>query len=173
MSFSRFMLQNGISGSLHSSIFSFLRNLHTAIQGGCTSLPSQCRICFMPSEINWDHLVKVVSSGFFYCKVTLPPPPFAVNKYLARGGGIWDYANILIFLKFLFIYLYFVFLGPHTRHMEVPRLGLSGSCSCLPTPQPQTLQIWAVSATYTTADGSARSLTHWVRPGSNLCPHGY
>ena len=88
MSFSRFILQNGISGSLHSSIFSFLRNLHTAIQGGCTSLPSQCRICFMPSEINWDHLVKVVSSGFFYCKVTLPPPAFAVNKYLAKGGGI-------------------------------------------------------------------------------------
>ena len=32
-------------------------------------------------------------------------------------------------------------------------------------PQPQQHGIWAVSATYTTARGNARSLTHWVRPG--------
>ena len=28
-------------------------------------------------------------------------------------------------------------------------------------------------ATYTTAHRNTRSLTHWVRPGSNLHPHGY
>ena len=32
-------------------------------------------------------------------------------------------------------------------------------------PQPSQHQIWAVSVTYTTAHGSARSLTHWERPG--------
>ena len=32
-------------------------------------------------------------------------------------------------------------------------------------PQPQQHQIWAASATYTTAHGKARSLTHWARPG--------
>ena len=32
-------------------------------------------------------------------------------------------------------------------------------------PQPQPRQIQAISETYTTAYGSARSLTHWVRPG--------
>jgi len=31
--------------------------------------------------------------------------------------------------------------------------------------QPQQHRIWAMSATYTTAQGHARSLTHWVRPG--------
>ena len=34
-----------------------------------------------------------------------------------------------------------------------------------PTPQPQQCQIWAASATYTTAHSNAGSLTHWVRPG--------
>ena len=35
----------------------------------------------------------------------------------------------------------------------------------LPTPRPQQCGIWATSATYTTARGNTRSLTHWVRPG--------
>ena len=49
--------------------------------------------------------------------------------------------------------------------MEVPRLGVSWSCSCQPRPEPQQLGIQASSATYTTAHGNARSLTHWARPG--------
>ena len=32
-------------------------------------------------------------------------------------------------------------------------------------PQPQQCQIQAASVTYTTARGSARSITHWLRPG--------
>ena len=31
-------------------------------------------------------------------------------------------------------------------------------------PQPQQCHIWAVSVIYITANGNARSLTHWVRP---------
>ena len=54
------------------------------------------------------------------------------------GSGIavavkWD--------KILFLFLYFVFLGPLLWHMEAPRLGVQGSCSCQPTPQPQQCQI--------------------------------
>ena len=40
------------------------------------------------------------------------------------------------------------------------------SCSRRPTPQPQQRGIWAMSVTYTTAHGNARSLTHGWRPGS-------
>ena len=36
---------------------------------------------------------------------------------------------------------------------------------CWPMPQPQHFGIWAMSATYPTAQGNAWSLTHWVRPG--------
>ena len=39
------------------------------------------------------------------------------------------------------------------------------SYSCWPAPQPQQHQIRAESATYTTAHGKARSLTHWAGPG--------
>ena len=56
-------------------------------------------------------------------------------------------------------------LGLHPQHMEVPRLGVNRSCSCQPTPQSQQCRIQAVSTTYTTTHGNARSLIHWARPG--------
>ena len=64
-------------------------------------------------------------------------------------------------------FLFFLsFLGPYPWYMEVPRLGgLNQSYSCWPTQQPEQHQIWAVFATYTTAQGNTRSLTCWVRPG--------
>ena len=60
---------------------------------------------------------------------------------------------------------FFLFLGLPPLHMEVPRLVSNRSCSCRPTPQPQQRQIRASSATYSTAHGIARSLTHGARPG--------
>ena len=64
-----------------------------------------------------------------------------------------------------FSFLFFLLCGPQPRHMEVPRLGLSQSCSRQPMPQPQPRQIRTMSETYTMAHSNARSLTHWMRPG--------
>ena len=72
----------------------------------------------------------------------------------------------LLFYFLLFILKnFFVFLGPHLWHMEVPRLVSSWSCSRQPRPQPWQHRIRAASVTYTTAHGNAGSLTHWIRPG--------
>ena len=65
-------------------------------------------------------------------------------------------------------YLFILFSGPHSQHMEVHRLGVkwsNRSYSYWPMPQPQQRQIRAESMTYTTAHGKARSLTHLARPG--------
>ena len=54
--------------------------------------------------------------------------------------------------------------------MEFPRVEGESELLWLATPELQQCQIWAMSATYTTAHGNAGSLTHWVRPGIEPMP---
>ena len=67
-------------------------------------------------------------------------------------------------------FVFLPFLGLHSWHMEVSRLGSNRSCSHRPMPEPQQCGIRATSATYTTAHINAESLTHWARPGMEPGP---
>ena len=66
--------------------------------------------------------------------------------------------------RYRYIDIYFS-LGPHPRHMEVPRLGSNPIRRCWSTPEPQQWRMWATSVTFTSAHGKAGCLTHWARPG--------
>ena len=66
---------------------------------------------------------------------------------------------------FSFFFFFLLFRAAHTYGIwKLPGKGSNWSCSHRPTPQPQQSRIWGVSATYITAHGNARSLTHWARP---------
>ena len=65
----------------------------------------------------------------------------------------FDFLSFFKIIIYVFIYLFtylFCFLGPQPWRMRVPRLGVKWE-----------LQLPA----YTTAQGKARSLTRWTRPG--------
>ena len=94
-------------------------------------------------------------------------PPEEDDSLCACVCGItlvWPFYLFYYFILFCFILL-FCFLGPHLWHMEVSRLGSKRSYSCQPTPQPQQCGSWAMSMSYITAHGNARSPTYWARPG--------
>ena len=71
-----------------------------------------------------------------------------------------------------YVVSFLVFQGRIHGVWKFPGQGSDRSYSCQPTPQSQQHWILATSATYTTAHGSARSLTPERGQGSDRHPHG-
>ena len=89
-------------------------------------------------------------------------------KIPSRWERIYQSTPILIIIKdrniFVFIFnFFFLFRATPMAYGSSQAKGSNQSCSWWPTPQQH--QIQAVSATYTTACGNARSLIHRTRPG--------
>ena len=84
---------------------------------------------------------------------------FKYSKYIYMCMYVCVYISIYTLPIFLFIYL-FCLLGPHSWHMEVPWLGVQLKLQLLAYATATARQIRAMSATHTTADSNAGSLTH-------------
>ena len=76
------------------------------------------------------------------------------------------------FFPFFFFFFFFGFLGLRLQHMEVHRLGVWLELQ-VPAYTTARQNLSHASATYVTAHGNARSLTHQAGQGSNPQPHGF
>ena len=61
---------------------------------------------------------------------------------------------------FFFSFYFFVFLGLHMQHTEVPRLGVKSELQLLVYTTATATGIQAMSVTYAAVHSSTRSLTH-------------
>ena len=81
----------------------------------------------------------------------------------------YDYKNcfclFLLSLSLSLCLFFFCFYNRTFCTWKFPGSGVELELHLQPTPQPQQHWIRATSATYATAWGNTRSLTHWLRPG--------
>ena len=96
-------------------------------------------------------------SPFFW-----PCPPYVEVHRLGTDPSCYsdNTESLTCCTKELFILFFFFFKSCTCSIWRFPGKGSNPSCSCQPTPQPQHHGILAMSLTYTTAHGKARSLTY-------------
>ena len=105
--FSRYLPRSGISGSYGNSTFSFLRNLHTGLYSGCTSLHSHQQGRRIPLSLHpLQHLLFanfLNDSHIDQCEVT-PPCSF-------------DFSLIISDVEYIFMCLLTISMSSLDKHL--------------------------------------------------------
>ena len=117
--------------------------------------------CWQPGST--PRHVRDDASGWFQ-----PPAVRPFQTLSLPSSNMWRRQNdvpLPVWFFFFFFLLFLLSRGATAAYGSSQARGSNQSYSCRPTPQQQQPRIQATSATYTTAHGNARSLTHWVRPG--------
>ena len=157
--------------------------MNTADDNGLLTeaVPSTTAVLDLPSSLEHSNMASGTWYGFWWGKCII----FNTHQEAGLEGFCFrydrqKYITIMLSVAKKKIFFFLVFLRPHLQHIGVPSLGVKSEPQLPAYTTTTATQIWATSATYTTAHGNigsfnplseARHQTHVLMDMSQVCYH--